>query len=177
MFRSNLTNLIDRVRSTYNNDETYNGEQVYTKINSGRALIQGIEFDLEYSPSSSMNIINTLTYTYGNYKTNNEPMRRIPPLNGSLSISYNIIESLFVRFDYLYAFKQDRLSSGDIDDHRIFDGGTPGWNVINIYTNYDLGMFSVGMGVNNILNEAYRMHGSGIDGIGRSLQLSCRYTY
>ena len=177
LFRSNLTNLIDRVRSIYNGSGEYNGEDVYTKINTGSAFIQGFEFELKYSPVHNLFIKNILSYTYGENKSSNEPMRRIPPLNGALSISYSFIKTLSVRLDYLYALKQDRLSSGDIDDHRIFEGGTPGWNVINIYTNYDLGKFIVGIGVNNILNEAYRYHGSGIDGIGRSLQLTCKYSY
>lgn len=175
VFRSNLTNLIDRVRSKYNGDEIYDGEQVYTKINSGSAFIQGFEFDLKYSLSRNMIIMNTLTYTYGKNKTNNEPMRRIPPLNGSLSIRYDFIQSLSVRLDYLYALKQDRLSSGDIDDHRISDGGTPGWDVLNIYSNYKYRSFDIGVGLNNVFNAAYRMHGSGIDGIGRSFHVVGKY--
>jgi outer membrane receptor for ferrienterochelin and colicin len=177
IFRSNLTDLIDRVRSTYNGTGTYNGEQVYTKINSGNAFIQGIEFDFKYSPSNNIVINNILNYTYGKNKSNDEPMRRIPPLNGALSLIYDFIESTSVRFEYLYALKQDRLSSGDIDDHRISEGGTQGWNVFNIYANYYIGKFNIGIGFNNILDEAYRMHGSGIDGIGRSFQLIGRYVY
>ncbi len=177
VFRNDLSNLIDRVRSTYNDELFYNGEEVYTKINSGNAFIQGFEFDIKYVLSSDLIVMNNMTYSYGQNKSKNEPMRRIPPLNGTLSINYNLIEFLSLRLDYLFALKQNRLSSGDLDDHRISNDGTPGWGVINVYTNHKFGDFYISVGINNIFNEAYRMHGSGIDGMGRSIQFIGRYIY
>ena len=82
-----------------------------------------------------------------------------------------------LEFSISTLISQKRLSSGDIDDHRIADKGTPGWNVLNVYSGYDMGQVTLGIGINNIFNEAYRMHGSGIDGIGRSLQFRFKYAY
>jgi len=104
-------------------------------------------------------------------------MRRIPPLNGSVSMLYSFSKNLEFRIEYLYAFKQDRLSSGDIDDHRISEDGTPSWSLLNIYSNYSFGKATVGFGLNNLFNEPYRMHGSGIDGIGRSFQIIAKYNF
>ncbi|MCP5062423.1 MAG: TonB-dependent receptor [Ignavibacteriae bacterium] len=177
LFRSDLTNLITRVKTTYKGDEFYNGENVYKKINIGESFIQGIEFGIKYSPSEVLIFINNLTYTYGENISKNEPMRRIPPLNGSLSMLYNYNKNIEFRIEYLYAFQQDRLSSGDIDDHRINENGTPAWNLFNIYSNYKLGNITIGLGLNNLFNEAYRMHGSGIDGIGRSFQIVGKFVY
>ena len=101
-------------------------------------------------------------------------MRRIPPLNGNLSIIYNY-NSLKLSVEYLFASKQDRLSSGDIDDHRIPDGGTPGWQVLNLYGSYRIDSFLLSIGLLNIFNESYRTHGSGIDGIGRSVFVAIQY--
>ena len=175
LFRSNLKNLIDRVEATYNGETTFNGEQIYKKVNMGEAYIEGIEFEIESQIINNFYIEKNITYTFGQNITKDEPMRRIPPLNGSLSILYYPTVYLDLKIQYLYAFKQNRLSSGDIDDHRIDDEGTPGWKVLNIYSNYKFGFFDLGLGINNLFNEAYRMHGSGIDGVGRSFQIIGKY--
>ncbi len=177
LFRSDLTNLISRIKTTYKGVEFYNGERVYKKVNIGEAYIQGIEFELKYSPLQNFTFTSNLTYTYGENISKNEPMRRIPPLNGSLSFLYNVNRDLETRIEYLFAFEQSSLSSGDIDDHRINNSGTPGWNVLNIYSNYKIGPIILGLGINNLFDEAYRMHGSGIDGIGRSFQVILKYNY
>lgn len=177
LFRSDLTNLISRVKTTYEGDEFYNEENVYKKINIGEAFIQGAEFEIKYSPFKDYVFVNNLTYTYGKNISMNEPMRRIPPLNGSVSMLYSFSKNIEFRVEYLYAFQQDRLSSGDIDDHRISENGTPSWNFLNVYSNYNFGKVIIGLGMNNLFNEAYRMHGSGIDGIGRSFQLVLKFNY
>jgi outer membrane receptor protein involved in Fe transport len=74
----------------------------------------------------------------------------------------------------LLAGKQDRLASGDISDDRIADGGTPGWVVFNLYVGYQHNSYSINASFQNIFNETYRIHGSGIDGIGRSFWISLR---
>ena len=40
-----------------------------------------------------------------------------------------------------------------------------------------MGFINIGFGINNLFDEAYRMHGSGIDGIGRSFQLIGKFVY
>ncbi|RLD83766.1 MAG: TonB-dependent receptor, partial [Bacteroidetes bacterium] len=149
-------------------------ENVYTKSNVGEAYIQGIEAELTFYLSKTFSVYSNLNYTYGQNISKNEPMRRIPPLNGNFSLKYNK-NLLNISLVYLFALKQDRLSSGDIDDHRIQDGGTPGWNVFNIYSSYRIKSFLVSAGLLNIFNEAYRVHGSGIDGIGRSIFIGLKY--
>ncbi len=69
-------------------------------------------------------------------------MRRIPPLNGKAALQYSK-SKLFGETEFLFAVKQDRLSNGDIDDHRIPEGGTPGWQVVNLKLGYSLDKISV----------------------------------
>lgn len=176
VYRNNLINLIDRVRATYNGDSTYQGENVYTKVNVGKAYIQGIEGDLTYHLSRSFLLYSNLNYTYGYNTTKGEPMRRIPPLNGNLTLIYNY-SSVKLSLEMLFAAKQDRLSSGDVDDHRIPDGGTPGWEVLNLYGTYNIKPFIFSVGLLNIFNEEYRTHGSGINGIGRSVFIAVNYQF
>lgn len=173
LYRNNLTNLIDRVRTTFEGDSTYLNEDVYTMENVGEAYVQGIEAELSYLLTRKFLIYSNLTYTFGQNISKDEPMRRIPPLYGNLSLIYNW--SIYkLTFEFLFATKQDRLSSGDIDDHRIPDGGTPGWSVLNLYGSYLIDPLTLSVGLLNILNEEYRTHGSGINGIGRSIYIAAR---
>lgn len=177
LYRNNLDNLIDRTKVLNDIDRIpIDGEDIYTKTNVGKAFIQGIEGDITYQFSRSFSLYSFLNYTYGQNISEDEPMRRIPPLNGNLSIIYNY-NSLKLSVEYLFAAKQDRLSSGDIDDHRIPDGGTPGWQVFNLYGSYKIDSLLLSTGFLNIFNVAYRTHGSGIDGIGRSLFVAIHYQF
>jgi outer membrane receptor protein involved in Fe transport len=115
----------------------------------------------------------SLVYTYGQNITSNEPFRRIPPLNGRVGLYYQR-KSAWSRAEWLYAGKQARLAKGDIDDNRIPDGGTPGWSIINLYAGYQFKWLTLSGELHNILNKAYRTHGSGVEGYGRSAWIALR---
>jgi hemoglobin/transferrin/lactoferrin receptor protein len=112
-----------------------------------------------------------LTYTYGQNKTKNEPVRRIPPLFGRFSAEY-ARGRWDTGIEWMAAAKQTRLAAGDISDNRIPEGGTPGWNVINLNASYSIGKVSLILSCNNLLNTDYRYHGSGVNGVGRSAILT-----
>jgi outer membrane receptor protein involved in Fe transport len=101
-------------------------------------------------------------------------MSRIPPLNGRLGFYATSPKGYWGRAEWLSAGKQDRLSGGDEADSRIPEGGTPGWNVFNLRAGYDWKWLGLTAGLNNILDEAYRTHGSGVDGYGRSFWLAVK---
>ena len=74
-----------------------------------------------------------------------------------------------------FAGRQDRLNPGDKSDHRINPAGTPGFAVVNLQASWPITRaFDVALGVENVFDEAYRIHGSGIDGPGRNLWLGMR---
>lgn len=175
-YYSKIKDLIDRVPSTYNGDSLIDGSQVYTKANVGEAFVIGIETEFEVKATNHLSVIWNITYAYGQNINKDEPFRRIPPLFGDLSIRYHK-NRYFVILQALAAGKQDRLSSGDIDDYRIPESGTPGWFVLNIKGGYEWKRIGVKLALNNILNEAYRMHGSGIDGYGFHLVGSIRFYF
>ena len=70
------------------------------------------------------------------------------------------------------AAKQTRLAQGDKEDNRIPVGGTPGWNIMNLYAGYEWKRVHLQSGLQNIFNIDYRTHGSGINGYGRSIWLT-----
>jgi outer membrane receptor protein involved in Fe transport len=112
-----------------------------------------------------------VAYTYGQNVTKDEPLRRIPPLNGRLMPAFRK-NNWFAAIEFLFAGKQERLAKGDREDNRIPAGGTPGWQVCNAYMNCKKGGLQLGVGLQNIFNVDYRMHGSGINGVGRSAWFS-----
>jgi hemoglobin/transferrin/lactoferrin receptor protein len=112
-----------------------------------------------------------ISYTYGQNITGDEPLRRIPPLNGKVAATYTL-KKFFVSGELLFAGMQDRLAEGDKSDNRIPEGGTPGWEVVSFFAGYQLSFVKMKVGFENIFNEDYRTHGSGINGVGRSAWLA-----
>ncbi|MEL6257245.1 MAG: TonB-dependent receptor, partial [Bacteroidota bacterium] len=172
VFYTSLNNLITRVPSTFNGSSNFNGEAVFTKANTAEAFLRGFEIDATYTINQKLEAYGRLAYIYGQDVSKDEPLRRMPPLNGMLGLNVQANANSSLRAEYLFAGLQDRLSGGDISDHRIANGGTPGWNLVNLYANYSLSFVQLGVGFQNVFNEAYRIHGSGVDGYGRSLWLS-----
>ena len=122
-------------------------------------------------------VYGNLVYTYGQNITGKEPLRRIPPLNGRFGIYYQVPSGIWVRPEYMFAAKQSRLAQGDIDDNRIADTGTPGWNLVNLNAGFTHRWLNLSAEWHNIGNEAYRTHGSGIDGYGRSFWVALQVRF
>lgn len=163
-----LSNLITRVKME---GQIINSYQVYQKENSESAFIKGAEAEFNWQIVKSVTFGGGIAYAYGQNLTKAEPLRRVPPLNGRLMGTYRK-NKWFATAELHFASQQDRLAQGDKEDNRIPAGGTPGWEVINFYGGYKLRKVHVGIGLQNVLNEDYRTHGSGINGVGRSAWIS-----
>ena len=176
-YHTRLHDLIVRVESTYMGSPYYDGERVYRKANSQRAFVQGFEAEVQGEIGSRWRAVMNLTYTFGHNEDADEPLRRIPPLNGRGRLEFRPHPDFFVEAELIFAAEQNRLSSGDIADHRIPPGGTPGWKVFNILVHWRRGRLHWTAGLQNLFNEAYRTHGSGIDGMGRCLWTGLRLDF
>ncbi len=167
-FYMHLTDLITRVQVA---GQQVGGYNVYTKQNSQKSYIRGTEISFNYRINNALSVKTNASYLYGQNISDKEPMRRIPPFNGRVFIDYRK-QKWGMGTSYLFAGKQGRLAKGDKDDNRIALGGTPGWNLFNLYGNYTINQLSFYIAVENIFNEDYRTHGSGINGMGRSASLT-----
>ena len=168
-----LNQLITRSNVAGDSIDSY---PVYKKENVGEAYITGAEAAFLWKVSRHLDVNSSISYTYGQNVTNDEPLRRIPPLNGKVGATYNL-HKFFVSGELLFATKQDRLAAGDVSDNRIPDGGTPGWDVVNIFAGYQLAFVKMKVGFENLLNEDYRTHGSGINGVGRSAWIMLDFNF
>jgi hemoglobin/transferrin/lactoferrin receptor protein len=168
IYRNELYYLIVRNKVA---GDTIEGYPVYIKENIERAYIEGAETAWDLELNRSWRVSGSLTYTYGQNVTRNEPVRRITPLFGRMAVEYNN-RNWWINLEWMAAGKQDRLAAGDKDDNRISTGGTPGWNIFNINSCFEIGFFKVNISLQNILNRDYRFHGSGVNGLGRSAFLT-----
>lgn len=172
VFHNKLNDIITNVPADYNGIDSLAGYKVYKRENVNEAAIYGGELELEAQLTPALVGFGNMSYTYGENISKGEPMRRIPPLNGRLGLRANFNSNFNLMAEWVFAAEQARLSSGDISDDRIAEGGTSGWNLVNIYGGYDHKYFSINASLQNLFDQAYRIHGSGVDGIGRSFWVS-----
>jgi len=172
LFMTNLSDLIERVPATYLGSPTLDGDRVYRKENVGAARLRGFEAEMEAALPGRAVIAAAVVYAHGQNLDADEPMRRIPPLHGRVALRFLPARPVSAEVEWLWAAKQDRLASGDLADHRISPGGTPGWNVLGLRGSWDAGRLRLRVGFENVLDKAYRTHGSGIDGVGRAVWAS-----
>ncbi|HEV7348640.1 TonB-dependent receptor [Telluribacter sp.] len=173
VYHNQLKDIISRVKT----EEVRQGYPVYLKQNMAHAFIRGLEAEAEWLVHQKWIASGYLTHTYGQNISAREPFRRIPPLHGMAGLRYQPTARTWARAEWWSAARQDRLAKGDMEDNRIPAGGTPGWNVINLSAGHSWNRLSISSELQNLFNEAYRTHGSGVAGVGRSLWVSVRYDW
>ena len=146
------------------------GIQYYRRENIGAAVVQGLEMSGEYLLTTRWSLYGNFSTAYGQNMTDDEPLRRIPPKQGVVGLRWRDREARnwFEVYGWLVA-RQDRLSPGDISDSRIPDGGTPGYATLNVRAGRQLDRHQrISLGIENLTDKFYRVHGSGVDGPGIS---------
>jgi outer membrane receptor protein involved in Fe transport len=181
VFYNRLNGIIEREHGTYQGlsffDEDGDGIQdegefnIYQKFNSGRGRIYGVEGEADFAASRTLRLETGLAWTYGENQTFHEPMSRIPPLMGRVACRWYLRPDWSVRAETRFAGDQRRLSERDRDDSRIDPRGTPGWAILNLGSRLELDRVTLTISLNNVLDEAYNEHGSGIYSPGRNLVL------
>ena len=164
LFKTNLYGLITRVAT----GAAMNGYQVYKKINVDRGFIKGWEAQFDFKPFRGFNVYGNATSLFGQSITRNQPLRRIPPFNARLGGDFTTSQwTAGLTFDH--ASPQRRLDAGDKADNRIPAGGTPGFNLLNLYSGYQHKSVTFRLYWNNIFNTDFRTHGSGVNGMGSAV--------
>ena len=171
----------DRITSVLTGQQTPEGRDIVQTQNRANARIWGLEGQARVALTDRVSGRLILNYTRGEQDDATgvtEPGDRIPPLNGRLSVDVDWLEDLRVEAYALFAAGQDRLSARDVRDPRIDPTGTAGWVIANIDAVWQPGEhWRLRLGASNLLDERYRVHGSGLDAPGRGVRLAANYTW
>ncbi len=184
VYFNRMTDLIDRRFGTYAGltffDDNGNGVRdsnegpVFQKFNIGTANIFGTEMYANYT-MNGLEWSGQLFFTHGENTTDNEPLSRIPPITGQAGLRWYRSDQWLLEAQFRFAGKQDRLSQRDILDSRIPVGGTPGYKSVDLKSVFTIPSGRLVLSFDNIFDELYRTHGSGIYSPGRNVALSLRF--
>lgn len=173
------------------------GDELYLRENIGTLAIHGalLRADTRLGGAHSpWNLAGSLEYTRGRQESDlvdpntgarpfdGEPAQRIPPLHGWLVLR-RALDSRWLdtlALSTAWAAAQQRLSPQDLADPRIDPDGTDGWLTLDLDLEGPLGSARRGsrwfLGLHNLLDESYRIHGSGFDAPGLGLVVGLRLT-
>ncbi len=170
-YYSEIDDLLVRKPAAYNGQETIGEDVVMRNENAGEAVVYGYEFATKLEAVKNFFFLGgTAAYTFGHNETDDEPMRRIPPLFGAAWTRFNV-EPAWFEVSSEHAAKQDRLSEGDKTDSRIGPNGTKGFSVYH----FKLGVaiedwLQITTGIENAFDRQYKYHGSGPYEAGRNFK-------
>lgn len=183
--RSSLTDLLVRSAGVFNGlpffDRNGNGVRdpseplVLQKQNAGEATIDGIELDFRFGLSADWVLFGNATETEGDDDLLEVPLSRIPPRFGTLGLRWSSSAAKHSPWAELvgsFAEAQRRLAPADRTDSRIGPGGTDGFAVLHLRGGISFGEnLRVSMAVENLTDEDYKLHSSGLFRPGRQLVL------
>lgn len=185
------TRLIDPGDPNVPGDEVYQRDNVGELRYVGAELIGETQLGGAQSPWSARAVAETVWgRQYDDFEDPNTgeelfwdvPARRVPPFHGSLGLRYEPTSGLWklgwAELTYAWAFEQDELNPGDIADPRIDPDGTDAWNTVDLDVGGPIGAPTQGstwwVGLHNLFDESYRIHGSGIDAPGFGVVVGAR---
>ncbi len=195
VYRNDIQDTIGRLLVSDPDGVPGSGDEIYQRVNAGDAEYYGIEArgQLRLGASDSPWLAGAyVEYTRGEFgetldpstggPLQDVPATRVPPLHGSVSLRYEPVtgpprlRSLnglgigWVELSLWWSSSQDRLSPFDLVDARIDPSGTDGWTRLDLDLGGPLGPPEHGatwrLGLHNLADEAYRIHGSGFDSPG-----------
>lgn len=168
---SELQDVMERVPALWNGQTTLDGEPVFRIANAGHGRLAGVSASVSVPLASAWSATSAVAWTWGEKFGARDPLGRIPPARGNARLAwFGGTRRLELVGDW--ALRQSRLSADDRRDTRIPKGGTPGYVAVHVRSTHDLGpRMSLQVALENILDQNYRTHGSGIDMPGRTLRL------
>ncbi len=144
------------------------------------SLIQGVELDGEYLFTDTWSLYGNFWYTYGTNEVTDAPLSRIPPTQGILGLRWRERLAYFTVYTWM-ADSQDRIDPvRDATDERIPLGGTPGFATLNTRMGRTFGaddQHTVSLSLENITDQPYLVHGSGVYGTGFTARMGYSLWY
>lgn len=171
----------DKIEDVATGEVTPEGRQIVQSANLNKVTLYGVEAGGRFRLLDNVQLFGSLTFTWAEEEFldgKTVAADRIPPVNGQVGLLYRPMPRLWVEPFVRFAATQDRLSDRDRTDPRINPEGTPGWVTANIRLGWEITeRFRARFAVENIFDQPYREHGSGINapGINAIVSLEARF--
>jgi outer membrane receptor protein involved in Fe transport len=168
----------DRIDVVPTGEMTADGREIVASANVGRTTIVGVEAAATVTPVPELALAAALGYARGTQVKDGdveEPADRCPPLGGSLAARWSPTPRLALELGGKLAAAQRRLSARDRDDPRIDPEGTPAFAKLHASAAYSWPSWTIAVALDNITDEQYREHGSGVDAPGVDLRVLVRW--
>ena len=168
----------DRIISIATGNTTPEGRDITQSVNAAASTVRGVEASASFEVGERWGVFANLAWTWGEQEVSGqgrEPADRIPPLNGYVAIDYDAGGNWQAEAWASFAAAQSRLSNRDVRDSRIDPQGTPGWAGLGARISWQpADPWTLVLELSNALDAGYRVHGSGIDAVGRNVTASVR---
>jgi len=162
-------------------------DSLVTKNNVGDGFLEGVEAEGSFRVTDNFTAFGAFAWIYGRVdvfpdptpKKKNEYKDRLPPTTGLVGLRWDSSDRRYwAEAEGIFADKADHLSTRNRADlERIPPGGTPSYEVYNLRAGADLGNgVRISAALENILDEDYRIHGSGQNEPGRNFIISAEYS-
>lgn len=182
-----FTQINDQIIRTPTSQTNADGDVIVNKSNDGDGWVQGIELGTSWRFHPEWTAFGTIAWQEGELDQfpdstsakRREPLSRTLPLTGLVGLRYEATRKWYVEGTVLVAADQDQLSSSDKrDNQRIPPDGTPGYTSVALRSGYRFNKNLAVMGaVENVFNEDYRVHGSGVNAPGTNFILGLTLSY
>ncbi|QNN22894.1 TonB-dependent receptor [Planctomycetales bacterium ZRK34] len=169
-FYTDISDMIVRVPQ---DDPATIGVLEVAKVNAGDGHVFGVELGTAWNVTESWSLFGNIAWMEGEIDTftattpavaATEYLSRVQPIITNLGVRYDDPNMpWYVEFTATIADRADKLSSGDVrDTSRIPPGGTPGYAILSLRGGYQVtDQLLLTLGLENLTDEDYRVHGSG----------------
>jgi hemoglobin/transferrin/lactoferrin receptor protein len=164
------------------------GQPIVTKANVGDGYVEGAELQVAWELIERTTVFGVGSWQYGRVSNFNsggttrteEFVSRLMPLTALVGARWHDAEErLHAEVQVLHAEDADKTSAGDNrDTQRIPPGGTPGYTLANVRVGWQIDERArVDLGLDNLTDVDYRVHGSGSNSPGRSFVMAMSVTF
>lgn len=153
--------------------------RIEQRVNAGEVQVSGGSATLAYRVTPTLDLSGNYHFATGEDHLAESPVTRMPPAFGTVRAHWKPAMAMkpWMELSLQSAAAQRKLSADDIADAYIGPDGTPGFQVLSARAGATLSFVRVRAAVENITNEAFRLHGSQIDRPGREFVLGAEVAF
>lgn len=184
LFYTILDDAIVRRDFTFNGQDSiiYDGQlsQVRAEVNVGEARIYGFSASIKSDITAHISLFSSITFTDGEDKVENVPLRHTTPLFGQTSITYSakkVKGELYFKYNGKRDF-EDLPPEEQGKTHLYTSNGSLAWFTANLRGSYQISnTLQINGGVENLFDRHYRPYSSGISAPGRNFIIALRASF